>query len=339
MRILLIGGTGVISTAVTLRLLSQGHEVLLLNRGKTPLPEEMRGRVRQIVADINDEEGVKTALDGLAFDAVCNFVVYNPQQAQRDIRLFTGKTGQYIFISTASAYQKPVPSLPITEETPLYNPYWRYSDLKAQCEKIYMQAYHETGFPVTVVRPSHTYSERSLTVQIHGGHGAWVIMKRMLEGKSVPLACDGMTLWTSTASEDFALYFCGLVGNEKAVGEAFHITSDESLTWNRIYETIAGHLGGKFVPCYAPTHLLAETRQYDYYGSLYGDKANSVIFDNSKVKAVTGIYGHKCTPFSEGAARSVEYFLRHPEIRQEDPAFEAFCDKLDAMMKTIDINA
>lgn len=333
MKMLLIGGTGVISTSVTLKLLDEGHEVTLLNRGKTPLPGEMQGRVKQMIADINDEEGAKNALAGLSFDAVCNFVVYTPEQAARDIRLFAGKTKQYVFISTASAYQKPIPKLPITEDVPLDNRYWKYSDLKAQCESVYLQAYREEGFPVTIVRPSHTYSHRSLTVQIHGGHGAWVILKRMMEGKSIPVACDGMTTWTSTTSEDFAVYFTALLGNEKAIGEAFHITSDESLTWNEIYSIIAKHLGGQFKPCYAPAHLLAESKQYDYYGSLLGDKAHSVIFDNSKVKRVTGIYDHKCIPFDEGAKRSVEYFLAHPEIRQEDPAFEEFCDQLERIMQ------
>ena len=333
MKILLIGGTGVISTAITLRLINQGHEVVLLNRGKTPLPAAMQGRVRQLTADINDEENAKTALAGLSFDCVCNFVVYTPEQAQRDIRLFAGKTKQYVFVSTVTVYQKPLAKLPITEDMPLGNRYWKYSDLKAQCEGVYLQAYRETGFPVTIARPSHTYSERSLTVQIHGGHAAWVILKRMLQGKSIPVACDGMTLWTSTTSEDFAVYFCGLLGNEKAVGEAFHITSDEILTWNEIYSIIAEHLGAEFKPCYVPADVLAQSKQYDYYGSLPGDKEYSVMFDNSKVKRVTGIYDHKCIPFREGAKRSVEYFLTHPEIRQEDPAFEEFCDQLESIMQ------
>lgn len=333
MKALLIGGTGVISTSVTLRLVDMGWDVTLLNRGSHPLPETMQGKVRQITADINDEAAVQKLLGGETFDTVCNFIVYTPEQAQRDVRLFSGRTRQYVFISTASAYHKPVLQLPITEETPLHNPYWNYSDLKAQCEAVFHQAFEAQGFPVTVVRPSHTYCERSLPVQIHGGHGPWVIMKRMLEGKSVLLACDGNTLWTATTSEDFAVYFCGLLGNDLAVGEDFHITSDESLTWNQIYQTIAQQVGGKFVPCYVPAHLLAESAQYDYRGALLGDKAHTVMFDNSKVKRVTGIMDHVCIPFSEGAKRSVAYFLDHPEICREDPAFEAFCDRLEQIMK------
>ena len=333
MKALLIGGTGVISSSVTLRLLELGWEVTLLNRGKRPLPVEMQGKVRVLTADINDEKAVAALLEQAQFDAVCNFIVYTPEQAQRDIRLFTDKTKQYVFISSASAYQKPVQRLPITEDVPLSNPYWEYSQKKARCEEVLFQACAETGFPVTVVRPSHTYSERSLTVQIHGGHGAWVVMKRMLEGKSVPLAADGATLWTVTASQDFAVYFCGLLGNQKAIGEAFHITSDESLTWNEIYRTIADCLGGTFKPCYVPADVLAACSRYEYYGSLFGDKACTVVFDNSEVKHVTGIQNHVCMPFAEGAKRSVEYFLSHPENQQEDPEFEAFCDRVEEIMQ------
>ena len=333
MKALLIGGTGVISTSVVERLLRLNWDVTILTRGKSAMPAFMQGKVKQITTDIHDEAAVQHALKGLYFDAVCDFVLYTPQEAERDIRLFSGKTGQYVFISSASAYHKPVLSLPITEETPLHNPYWAYSDLKAQCEKAFLQAHREGKLPVTIVRPSHTYCERSLPVQIHGGRGPWVVMKRMLEGKSVPVACDGVSLWTATTAEDFAVYFCGLLGNEKALGEAFHITSDESLTWNQIYQIIADGVGGEFKPCYVSAHTLAASTQYDYRGSLLGDKAHTVIFDNSKVKCVTGICDHKCTPFSEGAKRSVQYFLEHPEIRREDPAFELFCDQLEVMMQ------
>ena len=335
MKALLIGGTGVISTSVVLRLLEQKWDVTILTRGKRQLPDAMMGKVRQIVADIHDEVGVMQALEGLYFDVVCDFVLYTPQEAERDIRLFSDKTAQYVFISTASAYHKPVTELPITEEMPLHNPFWKYSDLKAQCENVFFKACRETGFPVTIVRPSHTYCERSLPVQIHGGHGPWVVIKRMLEGKSVPVACDGMTLWTATTAEDFAVYFCALLGNKRAIGEAFHITSDESLPWNEFYRIIAQCAGGVFKPCYVPAHVLAESTQYDYRGALLGDKAYTVMFDNSKVKSMTGIYDHKCTPFCEGSARSVRYFMEHPEIRQEDPAFEAFCDKLEKLMDGI----
>jgi len=335
MKVLLIGGTGVISTSVTRRLIRLGWEVTLLNRGMRPLPEDIQGSIHVLTADVNDEPAVGALLKDKWFDVVCNFIVYTPEQARRDIRLFSGKTAQYVFISSASAYHKPVEQLPIREETPLHNPYWAYSDLKAQCEQTLLSAYREAQFPVTIVRPSHTYCERSLPVQIHGGHGPWVIMKRMMEGKSVPVASDGNTLWTVTTAEDFAVYFCALLGNSDAIGEAFHITSDESLTWNRIYQIIADCVGGQFIPCYVPAHLLAESVQYDYRGSLLGDKAYTVIFDNSKVKNTTGIHDHGRTSFAEGAKRSVAYFLAHPEIRQEDPTFEVFCDQLETAMDQV----
>ena len=335
MKALLIGGTGVISTGVTRRLVETGWDVTLLNRGKRPLPAELQGRVRVLIGDINDEASVAALMQGEQFDSVCNFIAYTPEQAQRDVRLFAGKTAQYVFISSASAYHKPVENLPITEETPLHNPYWLYSRQKAQCEDVLLQAYRENGFPVTIVRPSHTYCERSLPVQIHGGHGPWVVIKRMLEGKSVPVAADGVTLWTATTAEDFAVYFCALLCNECAIGEAFHITSDECLTWNRMYEIIAECAGGVYKPCYVPSQVMAESTLYDYRGALLGDKAHTVMFDNSKVKRVTGIHDHVCTSFAEGARRSVQYFLDHPEIRQEDLAFEAFCDRLENLMQQV----
>ena len=329
MKALLIGGTGVISASVAKRLLQMGWEVTLLNRGaRSGAPEG----VRVWQADINDTEKVKALLENERFDTVADFIVFTPEQAKRDIELFSGKTGQYIFISSASAYMKPVPGLPITEDTPLVNPYWQYSRDKAAAEALLMQAYREQGFPVTVVRPSHTYCERSLPVQIHGANGPWQICRRMMEGKTVPVAADGETLWTATWAEDFAIYFCGLCGNGAALGEAYHITSDESLTWNGIYRTIAEHLHAEYKPCYVPAHLLAKATQYDFRGALLGDKSNSVIFDNSKVMCATGIPPIHFVSYREGSKRAIDYFLSHPELQKEDPAFDAFCDRVEAAM-------
>ncbi len=328
MKALFIGGTGTISTSVVKRLLSQGWEVTLLNRGTHAAPEG----ARVLIADVNDEARVLELLGGETFDTVADFIVFTPEQAARDVRLFAGKTKQYIFISSASAYQKPVPALPITEETPLINPYWEYSRNKAKIEEMLLTEYKQNGFPVTIVRPSHTYCERGLPVQIHGDQGEWQVLKRMLEGKTVPVAADGETLWTMTTSEDFAIYFCGLCGNSQAIGEAYHITSDESIPWNEAYRIIAEHLGVEFKPCYVPAHLLARVRQYDYNGALLGDKTNSVIFDNSKVMCATGIPPIHFTPYREGAKRSIDYVLSHPELQKEDPAFDAFCDRVEAAM-------
>ena len=328
MKALLIGGTGVISTSVVKRLLQTGWEVTLLNRGSRSVPEG--AHVWQ--ADINDTERVRALLENEHFDTVADFIVFTPEQAQRDMELFAGKTKQYIFISSASAYQKPVPALPITEDMPLINPYWQYSRNKAAIEDMLMRAYRERQFPVTIVRPSHTYSERSLPVQIHGDNGPWQVLKRMLEGKTIPVAADGETLWTTTWSEDFAVYFCGLCGNAGALGEAYHITSDESIPWNEIYRIIAEHLHVEYKPCYVPAHLLAKVKQYDLCGGLLGDKSNSVIFDNSKVMCVTGIPPIQFVRYREGAKRSIDYILSHPELQLEDPEFDAFCDRVEAAM-------
>ena len=329
MKALIIGGTGTISSAVVAHLVDTGWEVTLLNRGRRAAP----AGVRVLVGDMEDEAGVRRLLEGEAFDTVADFIVFTPEQAQRDIRLFAGKTRQYIFISSASAYQKPVPALPITEETPLINHYWQYSRNKAEIEALLMAEYRQSAFPVTIVRPSHTYGEKSLPVQIHGDMGAWQVLRRMQLGKTVPVAADGETLWTLTTAEDFALYFCGLCGNAKAVGQAYHITSDQSVTWNEVYRVLADLLHVEYHPCYIPAHLLAQCPQYDFCGSLLGDKANSVQFDNGKVYRDTGIAPIRYTSFREGAARSVAYFLSHPEAQREDPAFDAFCDRVERAMQ------
>lgn len=329
MKALIIGGTGTISTSVVRRLLDTGWEVTLLNRGRKPAP----AGARVLIGDMEDEVGVSRLLENETFDTVADFIVFTPEQARRDARLFRGKTRQYIFISSASAYQKPVPGLPIMEDTPLINPYWQYSRNKAEIEALLMDEYRQTGFPVTVVRPSHTYGEASLPVQIHGDKGAWQVLARMMQGKTVPVAADGETLWTLTTSEDFALYFCGLCGNGRAIGQAYHITNNESVTWNEVYRILADLLHVEYRPCYIPAHLLAKCGQYDYNGALLGDKTNSVLFDNGKVYRDTGIAPIRYTPFREGARRSVDYFLSHPETQREDPDFDAFCDRCEAAMR------
>ncbi len=329
MKALIIGGTGTISSAVVERLIDTGWEITLLNRGNKPAP----AGARVLVGDMGDEDGIRRLLQDEAFDVVADFIVFTPDQARRDLRLFTGKTKQYIFISSASAYQKPVPALPITEETPLINPYWQYSRNKAEIEALLMAEYHQNGFPVTIVRPSHTYGEKSLPVQIHGDKGAWQMLRRMQQGKTVPVAADGETLWTLTTAEDFALYFCGLCGNARAIGQAYHITSDQSITWNEVYRILADLLHAEYRPCYIPAHLLAKCPQYDFAGALLGDKGNSVQFDNAKVYRDTGIAPIRYTSFREGAARSVAWFLSHPEAQREDPDFDAFCDRVEQAMQ------
>lgn len=333
MKALFIGGTGTISLSCVKRLCAMGGwEITLLNRGNRA--ERLNGvQARLLTADINNEESARAALEGETFDVVCQFVAFTPAQAARDIRLFAGKTKQYVFISSASAYHKPVLSLPITESTPLHNPYWQYSRDKAACEALLLSAYRESGFPATIVRPSHTYAEHSLPLQIHGDKGPWPVLQRMLQGKTVPLCADGMTLWTTTHADDFAVYFCGLLGNPRAVGEAYHITSDQALTWNQMYQTVADILGIPFKPCYVPADILAQSRLYDLRGALLGDKANNAVFDNAKVRAAAGIPAIAFRRYEQGARESIRYLMEHPEARPEDAPFDAFCDRLEALMR------
>ena len=325
MKILLIGGTGTISSAITRQLAETNHEVYLLNRGNrnAGLP----ANIKTIVADINNEAEAAKALEGMTFDAVCEFIGFVTPQVERDYRLFAGKTKQYLYISSASAYHKPVRDYRITEATTLANPYWEYSRNKIACEEFLLKMYRENGFPVTIIRPSHTYCEKSVPLGVHGDKGSWQVLKRMLDGKPVILHGDGTSLWTLTHNEDFAKGFIGLIGNPHAIGEAFQITSDESVTWNQIYECIADALGVELKPYYVASDLLDALGSYDFKGGLIGDKANSVVFDNSKLKkAVPGFVA--TIRMEQGIRKTVEYMLSHPETQVEDPEFDAWCDKV-----------
>jgi nucleoside-diphosphate-sugar epimerase len=331
MKALLIGGTGQISMAITRKLVVDGWDVYLLNRGNrsSELPEG----VHSIVADIGDEEKVLKAIDGLFFDCVCEFIGFTVSQVERDYRLFKGKTNQYIYISSASAYHKPVRSYIITEGTTLANPYWQYSRDKIACEDFLMEKYRTEGFPVTIVRPSHTYDERNVPLGVHGAKGAWQVIKRMLDGKPVIIQGDGTSLWTVTFNSDFAIGYTGLMGNRHAIGEAFQITSDETLTWNQIYETIADALGVELKPYHISSEFLAAVgKQYDYNGALLGDKSNTVVFDNTKLKEVVPQMT-TYIPFHEGVRISLNNILSHPELQVEDPEFDQWCDKVIAAVE------
>ena len=331
MRILFIGGTGTISMAITRLLAKQGHELYLLNRGNRnqDLPET----VHLIQADIENEQDIAEKLQGMSFDCVGEFIGFVPSQVERDFRLFRGKTRQYIYISSASAYQKPPTGYIITEETPLTNPFWEYSRNKIACEEYLMARYREDGFPVTIVRPSHTYDERSVPLGVHGNGGCWQVVKRIREGRKVIIHGDGTSLWTITHNSDFAKGYAGLIGNEKAIGEAFQITSDESVSWNEIYQAIADALGVKLDPYYIASQTLADMGDYDFTGSLIGDKSNSVVFDNSKLKSLVPDFKAEVTA-KEGIKDTVNYVLSHPECQNEDPEFDAWCDKvIDAVEK------
>ncbi len=329
MKALFIGGTGTISTAISVKLLEEGHELWLINRGtrNNVLPLG----VNIIRADIEDEEDVARKLADQTFDVVADFIAFTPQQLERDYRLFKGRTKQFIYISSASAYQKPLSDYRINEGTPLANPYWEYSRNKIAGEELLMKLYREEGFPITIVRPSHTYSERAVPLGLHGPGGSYQVLKRMLDGKKVIIHGDGTSLWTMTHSHDFANGFVGLMGNVHALGEAVQITSDETLTWNQIYRVVADALGVGLKACYVSSEFAAASTpaKWDLRGGLLGDKANSVVFDNAKLKRL--VPGYTATiRFDEGARMAVEYVLSHPECQKEDLEFDKWCDNVIA---------
>ncbi len=330
---LFIGGTGTISTAITRKLAAEGEwELWLLNRGNRS--EAVPDGVKVIYADVNDEKDVEHKLQGMLWDCVCDFIGFTPDQVERDWRLFRDTTKQYMYISSASAYQKPCLSPFITEGTPLMNPYWEYSRNKAACEDFLMKKYREEGYPVTIIRPSHTYDDRSVPIGVHGENGSWQVLKRMLEGKPVIVHGDGTSLWTVTHNSDFAKGFVGLMGNPHAIGNAFQITGDETLTWNQIYATVADALDVEFIPYYVASDFLAAVSDYDFTGSLIGDKAASVIFDNSKLKrAVPGF--NPTVRFEQGIRGTVANILAHPSLQVEDPKFDAWCDKLISALENV----
>ena len=323
MKVLFIGGTGTISGSITRQLSAiDSFELTLLNRGtrQGPLPEN----VRTIKGDINNEEEMRALLQDESFDVVCEFIAFIPEQVSRDIRLFEGRTKQYIFISSASAYQKPLSNYLITESTPLANPYWQYSRDKAACEQVLMDAYRSTGFPFTTVRPSHTYADGSIPLAIHGSKGPWSELMRMKEGRPVIVPGDGQTLWTVTHSMDFAKAFIGLLGNPHAIGEAVHITSDESLTWNRIYEIVGDALGVKPKLVHVATDTLVALRP-ELNGPLNGDKSVNVVFDNTKIKRL--VPGFAATiRFDTGIRQSLEYLMNRPELHGVDAEWDAWED-------------
>ena len=327
MKALFIGGTGTISTAISTKLLKEGHELWLINRGTRN--DTLPSGAHIITADIGDEEDVQRKLEGQSFDVVADFIAFTPQQLERDHRLFSGRTKQFIYISSASAYQKPLSDYRISEGTPLANPYWEYSRNKIAGEELLMKLYREEGFPVTIVRPSHTYSERSVPLGMHGPGGSYQVIKRMMEGKKVIIQGDGTSLWTMTHNTDFAKGFVGLMGNMHAIGEAVQITSDETLTWNQIYRAIADALGVELRACCVSSEFLAacSPAEWDLKGSLLGDKSNSVVFDNAKLKRLVPDYT-ATVRFDQGVRMAVDYVLAHPECQKEDPEFDKWCDRV-----------
>ncbi|MBQ4270372.1 MAG: SDR family oxidoreductase [Clostridiales bacterium] len=334
-RALFIGGTGTISTAIVKRLINElDWEVWVLNRGNRS--SVLPSGVVQVTCDINDEKAVLEKLGDTTFDTVCEFIGFTKDQIERDVRLFKGRTKQYMFTSSASAYHKPAASYIITEGTALSNPYWQYSRDKIECEEYLMKVYREEGFPVTIIRPSHTYDERSIPLGVHGRNGSWQVVKRMMEGKPVIIQGDGSSLWTLTWNSDFAIGYTGLMGNRHAIGEAFQITSDETLTWDQIYKTIADALGVELNAYHVSTDFLravGDKYGYDYTGSLLGDKSVCVVFDNTKLKRAVPDMRTEVR-FDMGVRYALDYVLSHPEECQiEDPEFDSWCDRVIAAVE------
>ncbi len=335
MKALFIGGTGRISMGIVKKLAEDPlWEVYLLNRGTRR--DEVPAGVHQITADIYDEEDAAKKLEDMQFDVVSDFIAFDVEAVQRDYRLFKGRTRQYIFISSASAYNKPAASYIITEGTTLANPYWEYSRKKIACEEFLMDKYRTEGFPVTIVRPSHTYDERVIPTGVEGDKGFYQNILRMKQGKKVLIQGDGSSLWALTFNSDFAVGYIGLMGNRHAIGEAFQITGDEILTWNQIYQTIADALGVELKPCHVASEFLGRVGTaygYDYAGCLVGDKAVSVVFDNRKLKRLVPQMT-TTIPFHKGVRMVLKYMAEHPEKYEEDPKFDKFCDTVIEALET-----
>jgi nucleoside-diphosphate-sugar epimerase len=320
MRILFIGGTGFISAAASRMAIAQGHEVYLLNRG-AHLADMPGGH--SLVADINRPEDARTALQGLLFDAVVDWTAFAADDIERRLDLLRGRTKQYVFISSASAYQKPPEHYLIRETTPLHNPFWDYARGKIACEERLMQAHRDEDLSVTIVRPSMTYGTN---LPVAMGWGSYTVADRMRKGLPIVVHGDGSSLWVVTYADDLARGLLGLLGNERALGEAFHITTDEVLTWNQIYQGIAEALGVEANLVHIPSDFIARVAP-DQAGSLLGDKTWSVVFDNSKIKAFVPDFGAAVT-FREGIRRTLEWFAADERRRWVDEAANAEMERL-----------
>jgi nucleoside-diphosphate-sugar epimerase len=320
LKVLFIGGSGTISSACSQLAVERGIDLYLLNRGSTsarPVPEEatvLRG-------DIRDVDSASDALGDRTFDAVVDWVAFTPEHVQADVDLFRGRTSQYVFISSASAYQTPPERVPVTESTPLRNPFWQYSRDKIACEALLTSAYRETEFPATIVRPSHTYDQTSVPFD-----GGWTAMARMRQGKPVIVHGDGTSLWTLTHHLDFAQGFVPLLGHPRTIGEAFHITSDDVLTWNQIARSLASAAGVDARLVHVPSDAIAAADP-EWGAGLLGDKAHSMVFDNSKLRSV--VPGYRATiPFEQGAREIVAWHDADPARQQVDARLDAVMDKL-----------
>jgi nucleoside-diphosphate-sugar epimerase len=322
LRVLFIGGSGVISSACSRVAAESGMELFVLNRGRSSLRPLPPGTT-MLHADIREPQSVRDVIKDLEFDSVVEWVAFTPGQVQADIDLFGGRTGQYVFISSASAYQTPPARLPVTESTPLRNPFWAYSRDKIACEDLLVAAYREQGFPATIVRPSHTYDQTLVPFD-----GGWTVLGRMLAGKPVIVHGDGTSLWTLTHHDDFARGFVPLLGHSRTLGDAFQITSDDVLSWDQIANTLAAALGVTARLVHVPSDAIAAADP-DWGAGLLGDKAHSMVFDNAKLRGV--VPGWRAViPFERGAREIADWYLADPGRQVTDASLDALMDKLAA---------
>lgn len=323
MKVLFIGGTGLISTAVSRLALEKGIDLYLLNRGNHPIPEG----AKSLIGDINnDPEGVAQLLKEYRFDVVGEFIGFQPSQVQRDIELFKGKIWQYIFISSSAAYAHPAPNYIVTESSPLGNRYWQYGRNKQACEELLRNAYREDNFPATIIRPSLTYGETQSYFISNSWNKPYTLIHRMLQGKKIVVPGDGTGLFPMTFNTDFAKGYVGLMGNTAAIGETFHITTDEALTWNQALTCWENALGRKADVVHIPTDFIVEAAP-EWVGDLLGDKAQTVVFDNSKIKRFVPSF-HADVTYQQGIARAIAWYLAHEEAQVVDEHHEMLMDKI-----------
>ena len=323
MKVLLIGGTGVMSTEVSKLAVSEGMELTMLNRRNHPerIPEGA-----EVIEGSIDDPAVQERLKREFYDVVMDFIVFTPDQAKRDVELFNGRCGHYLVVTSACIYEKPIKVLPATEGSTVGNSPWDYAKDKMACEEVYRAAYKELGFPVTMVRPSHTYCDWALPVSLTGKGGGWNIISRMKRGLPVLVQGDGLTVWTITHGRDVAKGMVGLFGNGSAIGEAVHITTDEFLTWDEIYRDIARPLGAPPRLVHVSTEMLCHAFPGNY-GQLFGDISHCGIYDNTKIKRLVPGFCATTTA-ARGLRDAVMYHLAHPELQVEDPDFDRRCEEV-----------
>jgi len=327
MKVLFIGGTGIISSACSELAIARGIELYHLNRGKSSSIRKIEG-VKTIIADIRNFEETQQAIQDHHFDAVVDWIAFEPEHIQQDIALFTGKTDQFVFISSASIYQTPPEKLPVTEETELNNPFWQYSRDKIACENVLREAFTKNGFPYTIIRPSHTYDKTLIPPE-----GGYTVLHRIKHGLPVVVHGDGTSIWTLTHNKDFAVGLIGVLGKAKAINQAYHITSDEWLSWNSIYQLIAQAYGVEANLVHVPSNVIA---QYDKEigDSLMGDKAHSMIFDNTKIRALVPDFDPKIS-FHDGVKEIVQWYENNPDQQKYDERINQVIENIVEDFKAI----